>query len=199
MKWNLNLISQLESLLFIAGDEGISFSKLCTFTQASSTDLKEHLDHMQRAYKEDASRGIEVVVLANHYQFVTKRENAEVIERMIETTQATALSQAAMEVLAIVAYKQPITRVEIDEIRGVKSDSAVHTLVARVLLKEVGRAEGTGRAILYGTTPEFMQVFGLSSLEDLPPLPEHESEEDDTDLFMSKFQEQFELETSEKG
>lgn len=199
MNWNQNLISQLESLLFIAGDEGIGFSKLCHYTQTDGETMKAHLDYMQHLYKEDASRGLELVVLANTYQFVTKRHHAEVIQRMIETTQLTALSQAALEVLAIIAYKQPITRVEVDDIRGVKSDSALQTLVARALIKEVGRAEGTGRAILYGTTTEFMQVFGLEDMTELPPLPDEESEEEETDLFMTKFQEQFNLETAEKG
>lgn len=199
MKLNQSLMSQLESLLFIAGDEGLSFASLLKFTEHSEDEVKFHLDAMMENYKQDEARGIELVILASNYQFVTKRQNAEVIQRMVDTTHSTSLSQAAMEVLAIVAYNQPITRVEIDEIRGVKSDSAVQTLVSRVLIKEVGRAEGTGRAILYGTTPEFMQVFGLQNLSDLPPLPESNELEDETDLFLSKFQEQFDLNSTEKG
>ena len=199
VKLNQSLMSQLESLLFIAGDEGLSFASLLKFTEHSADEVKFHLDAMIENYKQDETRGIELVILASNYQFVTKRQNAEVIQRMVDTTHSTSLSQAAMEVLAIVAYNQPITRVEIDEIRGVKSDSAVQTLVSRVLIKEVGRAEGTGRAILYGTTPEFMQVFGLQNLSDLPPLPESNELEDETDLFLSKFQEQFDLNSTEKG
>lgn len=194
MKLNPNLMSQIESLLFVAGDEGLEISHICSFTEMSKEIVNHHLQEMQASLLQNDSRGIELAVLAEKYQFVTKRTNADVISKMVEKAHLNALSQAALEVLAIIAYNQPITRVEVDEIRGVKSDSAVQTLVSRALIKEVGRADGTGRAILYGTTPEFMQVFGLSSLRDLPPLPDQHTEEDETDLFMSKFQEQFEQE-----
>lgn len=96
--------------------------------------------------------------------------------------------------MAIIAYRQPITRTEIEEIRGVKTERPLQTLSAKVLIKEVGRAEGTGRAYLYGTTKEFLDYFGLKSIEELPPLPDKVSEEEDSfqeeaDLFFEKFQE----------
>lgn len=193
MNLNLNLMSQVESLLFLAGDEGLSLKQLCQYTGVSEAVLQHHIEILQQNLKDDDSRGIELKILAGKFQFVTKAANAEVIAKMVEQAQLNGLSQAALEVLAIIAYNQPITRIEIDEIRGVKSDSAIQTLVGRVMIKEVGRAEGTGRAILYGTTSEFLQLFGLKDLQQLPPLPAaHQDEESDTDLFLSKFQEQFE-------
>lgn len=193
MKWIPNLMSQIESILFIAGDEGVSRKQLQEYLSIDEATLESHLVEMEQRLCQDESRGLELRRYAGRYQFVTKKSNAETIGKMMETAHSQSLSQAALEVLAIIAYNQPITRVEVDEIRGVKSDSALQTLVARALIKEVGRADGTGRAILYGTTIEFMQVFGLESLDDLPPLPhQQEDHEDETDLFMSKFQEQFE-------
>lgn len=193
MKWIPNLMSQIESILFIAGDEGVTSKQLQDYLAIDNETLENHLVEMEQRLRLDESRGLELRRYAGRYQFVTKKSNAEAIGKMMETAHSLSLSQAALEVLAIIAYNQPITRVEVDEIRGVKSDSALQTLVVRALVKEVGRADGTGRAILYGTTTEFMQVFGLESLDDLPPLPlQQEDHNEETDLFMSKFQEQFE-------
>lgn len=193
MKWIPNLMSQIESILFIAGDEGVTSKQLQDYLAIDNETLENHLVEMEQRLRLDESRGLELRRYAGRYQFVTKKSNAEAIGKMMETAHSLSLSQAALEVLAIIAYNQPITRVEVDEIRGVKSDSALQTLVVRALVKEVGRADGTGRAILYGTTTEFMQVFGLESLDDLPPLPlQQEDHDEETDLFMSKFQEQFE-------
>lgn len=195
MKWNPSLMSKIESLLFIVGDEGVSSKQLQLYLETDEETLHHHLTEMEQRLRQDDTRGLELRRYAGRYQFVTKKSSAETIGKMMETAHSHSLSQAALEVLAIIAYNQPITRVEVDEIRGVKSDSALQTLVARALVKEVGRADGTGRAILYGTTTEFMQVFGLESLDDLPPLPlDKEDHDEDTDLFLSKFQEKFEEE-----
>ena len=110
------------------------------------------------------------------------------------------MTQASLEVLAIIAYKQPVTRVEIDDLRGVKSEGPVSTLIAKGLIMEKGRSEGTGRAILYGTTELFLDRFGLESLDGLPPLAQEEEDDTgETDLFMTKFQEAFEMEDNEGG
>ena len=101
------------------------------------------------------------------------------------------MSQAALETLAIIAYKQPITRIEIEEIRGVKTDRPLQTLTAKALIKEMGRVEGPGRAYLYGTTKEFLDYFGLRNIKGLPPLPEKVEEEniqEEADLFFERFQ-----------
>jgi segregation and condensation protein B len=133
-----------------------------------------------------------VIQLAGTYQLGTKKENSPYLKKLVESPHTSTLSQAALEALAIIAYKQPITRAEIEEIRGVKTERPLQTLAGKALIKEIGRAEGTGRAILYGTTKEFLDYFGLRSLEELPPLPEKVDEEfvqEEADLFFEKFQE----------
>ena len=187
-----NLSSKIEALLFVAGDDGLSIKQLEFLTEAEETDIKEAVGGMAKRYLDEAS-GIMIKELAGVYQLVTKQEVADTIQRLVENPTVQSLSQASLEALAIIAYKQPITRVEIEDLRGVKSEKALHTLAGKGLIQEVGRAEGTGRAILYGTTSEFLNYFGLKDLDELPALPDEaeEDQEDDTDLFMTKFQETF--------
>lgn len=186
-------MSKIESLLFVTGDEGLSSKQIENLTGATSIEVKDALEKLQDDYTKSKIRGIELKELAGTYQLISKRENAETIQRLVENPTNQPLSQASLEVLAIIAYKQPITRIEIEDLRGVKSERPLHTLSLKGLIQEVGRAEGTGRAILYGTTKEFLNVFGLNDMNELPPLPETQGEEDDdqTDLFMTKFQEAF--------
>ena len=188
------LMSKIESLLFVTGDDGLTVKQLELLTDSHTNDILEAIQTLQKNYLESEIRGIELKELAGTYQLISKRQNADTIQRLIENPTNQALSQASLETLAIIAYKQPITRIEVEDLRGVKSERPLHTLGAKGLIHEVGRAEGTGRAILYGTTNEFLNVFGLKSLKELPPLPDaKESSEDDeqTDLFMTKFQETF--------
>jgi segregation and condensation protein B len=182
----------LESLLFAAGDEGLSMKQITAVLEVDEIQANEILTELQQDYERDENRGITIVQLAGVYQLATKKEHADYLKKLVESPGTAHLSQAALETLAIVAYKQPITRAEIEEIRGVKTERPLHTLSSRALIKEVGRAEGTGRAILYGTTKEFLDYFGLKNISELPPLPDHiEDDElqDDADLFFEKFQE----------
>ncbi|PUB09691.1 segregation and condensation protein B [Paenisporosarcina sp. OV554] len=187
------LMSKIESLLFVTGDEGLSSKQIESLTDASASEVKEALLSLQADYIKSKIRGIELKELAGTYQLISKKKNASTIQRLVENPTNQPLSQASLEVLAIVAYKQPITRIEVEEIRGVKSERPLHTLGLKGLIQEVGRAEGTGRAILYGTTKEFLNVFGLNDTKELPSLPEVQDseEEEQTDLFMTKFQEAF--------
>lgn len=186
------LMSKIESLLFVIGEDGLTISQLSQLTESTEQELTEALQSMMNQYELDASRGITLKEIAGTYQLVSKLENVEVIEKLVENPPAQSLSQAALEVLAIVAYKQPIPRVEVEELRGVKCERALHTLNQKGLIQEVGRVEGTGRAILYGTTKEFLNYFDLKNIEELPPLEEQDQlPEDGQDLFMSKFQEAF--------
>jgi segregation and condensation protein B len=133
--------------------------------------------------------------VAGHFQLTTKKEHAIYLKKLVEAPVNASLSQAALETLAIIAYRQPITRTEIEEIRGVKSERPIQTLISKILIKEVGRAEGTGRAILYGTSKEFLEYFGLKSIDELPPLPDkinEEYEQEEADLFFEKFNETIE-------
>lgn len=187
------LMSKIESLLFVIGEDGLTISQLSQFTESTEEEVIEAIQLMVNHYDLDASRGITVKEIAGTYQLISKAENVQYIEKLVENPPAQSLSQAALEVLAIVAYKQPITRVEVEDLRGVKCERALHTLSHKALIKEVGRAEGTGRAILYGTTKEFLNYFGLKNIEEMPPLDEETEAlpEDGQDLFMSKFQEAF--------
>ncbi|WP_040208277.1 SMC-Scp complex subunit ScpB [Neobacillus jeddahensis] len=188
INWN----SILESLLFAAGDEGLSLKQLAEVLEVDEFKASEIIENLRQEYDQNNQRGIMIVQLAGTFQLATKKENATYLKKLVDSPHTSTLSQAALETLAIIAYKQPITRTEIEEIRGVKTERPLHTLVSKVLIKEVGRAEGTGRAILYGTTKEFLDYFGLKSLKELPQLPDKDEEEfiqEEADLFFEKFQE----------
>jgi segregation and condensation protein B len=188
----INWSSILESLLFTAGDEGLSLKQIADVIEVEEHLAKEMIEKLQDEYKHDPNRGIVIIQLAENYQLVTKKDNAIYLKRLVDSPGTSTLSQAALETLAIIAYKQPITRAEIEEIRGVKTERPLQTLTAKALIKEVGRAEGTGRAYLYGTTKEFLDYFGLRSLEELPPLPDKVNEEfvqAEADLFFERFHE----------
>ncbi|RLQ95045.1 SMC-Scp complex subunit ScpB [Falsibacillus albus] len=181
----------LESLLFAAGDEGLNLKQITAVMEIEEHEALEVIQTLKEDYDE-GSRGISLTEMAGTFQLVTKKEHAPYLKKLVESPGMSTLSQAALETLAIVAYRQPITRAEVEEVRGVKTERPLQTLVSKGLIKEVGRAEGTGRAILYGTTREFLDYFGLKNIEELPPLPEKiddEAMEEDADLFFEKFQE----------
>ncbi|HBJ02276.1 MULTISPECIES: SMC-Scp complex subunit ScpB [Lysinibacillus] len=187
------LQSRIEALLFVVGDDGLTIKQLSQLLGEQDEVIIQAMDALRKVYDEDLARGITVKEMAGVFQLITKSDLADTIQRLVENPTAQSLSQASLEVLAIVAYKQPITRVAIEDLRGVKCERPIQTLVSRGLIKEVGRSEGTGRAILYGTTKEFLHYFGLNSVEEMPPLPDEElsENEQETDLFMTKFQEAF--------
>lgn len=188
-----HLSSKIEALLFVAGDDGLSMKQLEFLTEAEEQEIRAEIKEMAARYSERDTNGIIIKELAGVYQLVTKQQVADTIMRLVENPTVQSLSQASLEVLAIIAYKQPITRVEIEDLRGVKSEKALYTLAGKGLIQEVGRAEGTGRAILYGTTSEFLNYFGLKDLDELPPLPAEtaEDQDDEGDLFMTRFQDAF--------
>ncbi len=173
----------IEALLFISGEDGIEEKQFTEVLQIEQSLVNEIINELICEFNNNKARGIQIVQLAGVYQYTTKYEHAPYIKRLITSPSSATLSQAALETLAIIAYKQPITRAEIEEIRGVKSERPIQTLIAKQVIKEVGRAEGTGRAILYGTTRQFLDQFGLKSLQELPPIPDIESKLDEIDLF----------------
>lgn len=188
----INWQSILESLLFAAGDEGLTLKQVAEVLEVDELKAGEIMEELRQAFEIDNNRGIQIVQLAGTFQLATKKDNANYLKRLVDSPNTSTLSQAALETLAIIAYKQPITRAEIEEIRGVKTERPLHTLMSKALIKEAGRAEGTGRAILYGTTKEFLDYFGLKSLKELPQLPEKVEEEyiqEEADLFFEKFTE----------
>ena len=188
-----NLEGIIESLLFAAGDEGLTIKQISEVIEMDDKVAEEVLSKLVIEYNKNKKRGIMIIQLAGTYQLATKKEFSPYLKKLVESPNNTALSQAALETLAIIAYKQPITRIEIEEIRGVKTERPLQTLTAKALIKEAGRAEGSGRAYLYGTTKEFLDYFGLKSIKDLPPLPEKLEEEniqEEADLFFERFQDQ---------
>ncbi|WP_339175793.1 SMC-Scp complex subunit ScpB [Solibacillus sp. FSL R5-0691] len=188
-----NLLSRIEALLFVAGDEGMTVKQLAQYIEVEPMDIEAGLSELLSHYNDEEMRGITLKQIAGTYQLTTKPEVTDTLKKLIENPTNQVLTAASLEVLAIIAYKQPITRAEVEDLRGVKSERPIATLVSRALVQEVGRAEGTGRAILYGTTKEFLNYFGLKNIKELPPLPEEVDQEDDqpTDLFLTKFQETF--------
>ncbi|MGE8077939.1 SMC-Scp complex subunit ScpB [Peribacillus loiseleuriae] len=181
----------VEALLFAAGDEGLSLKQLTSVLEMAELQTKEVLQDLKEYYEENES-GLQLVEIADVYQLATKKEHSDYIKKLVESSGSGGLSQASLETLAIIAYKQPITRTEIEDVRGVKTDRPLQTLISKALVKEIGRAEGAGRAYLFGTTKEFLDYFGLKTLEELPALgasTEENFEQGEADLFFEKFQE----------
>ena len=163
-----NLKAIVEALLFVSGDP-LEIRDIASHLEISISYAKDILEEMMEDYK-FIERGIKLISINGAYQLVTKNEYSDYIQKLLKKNKRQSLSQASLESLAIIAYKQPITRIDIDEIRGVKSQSAIQKLVERDLIKEVGRLEVPGRPILYGTTEEFLRQFGLNGLNELPSL-----------------------------
>ena len=186
----------LEGLLFVVGEDGLTIEQISDVLEITDDESKELIMELKKDY-EDESRGLRIDFLGNRFKITTKFEHKEYYQKLLENPETNTLSQAALETLAIIAYNEPITRVQVDAIRGVSSVSIIRKLVAKGFVKESGRSELPGRPILYETTNEFLDYFGLSSTEDLPNIEEiiEESEEveEDTDLYNSKYIESEEL------
>ncbi len=168
----INLFQVLEGLIFINGDEGIEAEVLAKLLERSITEINEVLDEMVAYYLDD-KHGIELVKYGGVYKFVSKAVIHDYAAELFKVVKQNNLSPAALETLAIIAYKQPITRVEIEEIRGVGSDAMLRRLSLRNLIEEVGRADAPGMPILYGVTKDFLDVFKLISIDELPDLPKY--------------------------
>jgi len=183
-----SLKSIIEGLLFLSGDEGISVRQIAEITEQRNELAARALEELREDYVSQ-ERGLQVVQIAGNYRLATLPDHAPYFERLAYSPSRSTLSQAALETLAIVAYRQPITRVEIEEIRGVKSERAIHTLNNKDLIHEVGRADAVGRPILYGTTKSFLESFGLATLKELPEPSSFESPdnlEEETQLLFNK-------------
>ncbi|MBR3357587.1 MAG: SMC-Scp complex subunit ScpB [Solobacterium sp.] len=160
-----------EGLLFLTGDEGITAGMLAEVLEISEEKAENLLEGLQVYYLNDA-RGIEIARYGRTYKFLSKAFVHPYAKKLFQLGKTSVLSQAALETLAIIAYKQPITRAEIEEIRGVGAEMMLRKLLARNLIKEDGRSEAPGRPILYAVTEEFMDAFQMLSLEELPELPD---------------------------
>ena len=160
----------LEGLLFAVGDEGISTQQLEYVLEVNEVEIKSLLLELRARYA-SISSGIDIIEVAGVYKMTTKKDHAIYLKRLIQNPNQRGLSNAALEVLAIIAYRQPITRHEIENIRGASSDNVLRKLLTFSLIEEAGRLEGPGRPILFRTTDDFLDYFGIKTLEELPELP----------------------------
>lgn len=185
----------LEGLLFVVGEDGLTLDQIEDVLDISEEESRNLIMELKKDY-EDESRGLRIDFLGNRFKITTKFEHKEYYQKLIENPETNFLSQAALETLAIIAYNEPITRIQVDNIRGVGSTSIIRKLVAKGFIKEVGRSELPGRPILYETTHEFLDYFGLSTIEDLPKLDDilenvkTEEIDTNTDLYTSKYTEE---------
>ena len=182
MSDTLNIEAIVEGLLYMVGDDVLKVEQLASVIDKSIEDSEAILNSIQSKYSNE-NFGIELVNYGKTYKFITKQEVAPYIQALFHTSKPNTLSQSALETLAIIAYKQPITRVEIEELRGVGADMMLRKLQARNLIREAGRSDAPGKPILYEVTEEFMDSFKLYTLNELPDLPEFNSDDENENLF----------------
>lgn len=176
-----NLAGRIEAILFVAG-EPVRVEDLAKALNVSLKEVETELIHIRDEY-DFGQRGFTLKRFGHQVQLATRALYSTDVVHLLQPVQKQSLSQAAMETLAVVAYKQPVTRAEVEQIRGVKCDYSLQSLMNKELIMEVGRKEALGRPILYGTTENFLAHFGLTCLDDLPPMPEVPTEKPPEDLY----------------
>ena len=188
---NNEYLSVIEGMLYIYGDEGITIKDIADTLEITKKEAYELMDELLSLYASKTVKGVDICDFGGTYKMVTLSKHDVYYKKMM-TTSGRKLSKSALETLAIVAYYQPVTRIRIEEIRGVGCESMIRKLLAQALIKEVGRDDSPGKPVLYGVTDEFMDAFNLKSLDELPELKEIESEFDEEDIFNTKYQEKVE-------
>lgn len=186
----MNLKSVTEGILFVVGDDGITLKELSEILEKNEEEVKEILTELRKEY-ESEERGLRISFLGNTFKLTTKSEHKNFYEKLVTDSRTYTLSDASLETLAIIAYNEPITRIKIDEIRGVASGQIVRKLLARGFIKECGKEDSVGRPNLYKTTDEFLDYFGLATKKDLPKLDAKEKPIDnkELDLYKSNYKE----------
>lgn len=187
----MNYKAIIEGLLFVCGDEGLSLKEICDITQKSKEEVSQIIKQLYDDY-ESIERGIHIEFLGNKFKLTTKTEHKFFYKELIKDEQNSVLSQSSLETLAIVAYNGPITRIEIDEIRGVNSSYIIRKLLLKGLIEVVGKSDIAGKPIIYNITSKFLDYFGLGSIEELPKidLPNIQNENLEPNLFNSKYTEE---------
>lgn len=176
----------LEAILFAVGEEGLSKEELSNILEIEEEEVTKELEKLEKMYE---NRGIELKLLGNKYKLITKEQYKDYIKKLTEEVSNT-LSKSALETLAIIAYNEPITRIQIDDIRGVNSTIMIRNLVSKGFIEDAGRSDLPGKPKLYKTTNHFLDYFNLSSKEDLPKLTEEEIEVLEEDLFQTRYKEE---------
>ena len=185
----MELKAVLEGILFVVGDEGISLNEMSKILEISEEEVKKLLVELKKDY-ESNERGLRISFLGNSFKLTTKEEHKKFYEKLVSDTKNVTLSNASLEVLAVIAYNEPITRLQIDEIRGVNSSQIVRRLLARGFIKTCGKSDAIGKPNLYKTTNEFLDYFGLASKEDLPKILIEEDKKEDRELYTSNYKEE---------
>lgn len=184
----------LEGLLFVVGEDGLTLDQIEEVLEVKEEEAKQLVNELKHNYEEE-DRGLRIDYLGNRLKLTTKFEHREYYQKLLENPETNILSQAALETLAIIAYNEPMTRMQVDKIRGVSSGQMIRKLVAKGLIKESGRSDLPGRPILYETTNDFLDYFGLKNIEELPDMEKYieEAEEEvdeEKDLYTSKYKEE---------
>ncbi len=179
----------IEGLLYVQGDQGLTIDEVADILEIDKTEAKELILSLKQDYI-DEDRGLRINYLGNSFKLTTKEEHKEYFKKLLENPRNNTLSTQALETLAIIAYNEPITRLAVDEIRGVDSVYVMRRLLAKGLIKECGRSDLPGRPILYKTTDDFLDYFGLASKEDLPKIDILENIDEEKDLFKSTYKEE---------
>ncbi|WP_214824044.1 SMC-Scp complex subunit ScpB [Exiguobacterium algae] len=185
MKRLLSYETIIEGLLFVVGEEGMEVRALAETLDISEAAAREQLTKLEASFK-DSGRPFQLIESAGVYKLVTAPDVSPYIQKYVGTMAEQALSRAAMETLVIIAYKQPVTRADIEEVRGVKVERVIHTLLSKGLIESAGRTKSIGRAKLYRTTEHFLDHFGFNSLDELPPLTFEDELSDEGDLFFGQ-------------
>jgi len=162
----------IEAILFVAG-EPLAIADIASALQLTEMEIMHAVEDLQRDF-DISQRGITLKRYGDHLRLETRPEYAEYVERLLQPVQRQSLTQTALETLAVIAYRQPATKGEVEQVRGVKCDYSIQTLLAKDLIREAGRKETLGRPILYVTTDKFLEHFGFSDIRELPPLPDPE-------------------------
>ena len=180
----------IEGLLFLSGEDGLTLEEISNVIEKSEEETKLLIKELYNDYL-DESRGIQLEFLGDHFKLTTKQEHKEYYKKLALDEENSILSNSALETLAIIAYNAPVTRIDVDNIRGVNSSYAVRKLLLKGLIEEVGRSDNPGRPRLYNVTPKFLDYFGLGNINDLPKIDlEDTPQDEEKNLFESKYKEE---------
>lgn len=185
----MNLKGVMEGILFVVGDDGVTLKELQDILGIDTEEIKKIIIELKHDY-ESSERGIRLSIIGDAFKLTTKKEHKEYYQKLLVNEDSNTLSVQALETLAIIAYNEPITRIRIDEIRGVATAPMIRKLVAKGLIKEAGKSNLPGRPILYKTTNEFLDYFNIENLNDLPKIDEYVNSHDEIDLYDSRYKEE---------
>lgn len=186
----MSKLAEIEALLFVAGEDGLRVRQLADLLSIPPTGVIQSLEKLAEKYRKDEDSSLALLETSNAYKIVTKQDFADLLREYSKAPINQSLSRAALETLSIIAYKQPITRIEVDEIRGVNSSGAISKLQIFDLIRENGKKEVLGRPNLYVTTDYFFDYMGINSLEELPVVEETELITEESQLFAERIEDE---------